>query len=327
MGSKLSKWQDAQPSTTRRTVAKTEKEPECSDAAMPGTEKVPEGPLTNKIVEAAPAPIEPKPQNTLVETGFKAFSAMGLKPEILSGIEKLGLSEPSEIQQLAIPQLVQRKSLHIRHISKSGKSLALIISILQLIDAGNPSYQVAILVNTREQITQLLQYWNPVLSCIPDVRILGLYPNKLRDFFKTTGYQILLCTVGRFQYILQTGGLFDSWELHDMGVNLKDLRCLVFDDIEHVDMNTERAEELVGDILESLPADLQVVTASAIRVPELEKGLMKLGNPPALLLAGSPHYEKCMDQTMQVHVLAKEFRRDRLIKSKGYRFGADIDEV
>ncbi|KAF2473930.1 P-loop containing nucleoside triphosphate hydrolase protein [Lindgomyces ingoldianus] len=275
----------------------------------------------------------------VVEKGFKAFADMGLKSEILEGIESFGLSEPAEIQQLAIPHLLERKSLHIRHVSKSGKSLAIIIALLQLVDPTGPDFQITVLLRTREQVRQFADTMKKIASSMSGIHILDLHPGKMREFFKTTGHQILVCSVGRFQYILEMEGLFDSWELHAMGVNLSKLRCLVFDDIEYLGMEYKGLEELMGTISEKLPTDLQIVTACAFALPELEEATTKLKKPPILIVSGkfnrtdiSPNTDPPnsppalqMGHQLPVYVLAEEFKRDHLMQSDGYRFGAALD--
>lgn len=63
----------------------------------------------------------------------KSFSGYGLSPEILNGLEELNLKTPTNIQDLAIPQLQKQNHAVVAAETGSGKTVAYLVPIIEKI--------------------------------------------------------------------------------------------------------------------------------------------------------------------------------------------------
>ncbi|MFA6546425.1 MAG: DEAD/DEAH box helicase, partial [Limisphaerales bacterium] len=87
----------------------------------------------------------------------KLFSELGLSPEILKAIDKLGFEQAAPIQAAAIPVLLAGKDVVGQSQTGSGKTAAFAIPALEKIDAQDRSLQVLILCPTRELAVQVCE--------------------------------------------------------------------------------------------------------------------------------------------------------------------------
>ncbi|OCK76019.1 P-loop containing nucleoside triphosphate hydrolase protein [Lepidopterella palustris CBS 459.81] len=224
------------------------------------------------------------------------------------GIAALNLVEPSEIQQLAIPSLLRRESIQIRHYSKSGKSLALAISILQLACPSLQNYQAVILLATREQIQSLSAVMSELAQSMPAIKIHTLIAGtKMRDMIenvKEGGHQIMIASPGRFEWLMQSRD--------DLG--------LVVD----LGSRFPHFVETLKTFPQYFDEDVEVVSANCIPHVQLEAVLHSFKHPPIKIVNGQG-YVYCGD-TIPIHVLREDARRDHLIKSNGYRFGSALKQ-
>ena len=89
------------------------------------------------------------------------FTELGLLPEILGSLEKLGYSEPTPIQQQAIPLALQGKDILGCAQTGTGKTAAFSIPLLQLIsksrndNSSKRPIKALILTPTRELAAQI----------------------------------------------------------------------------------------------------------------------------------------------------------------------------
>lgn len=82
------------------------------------------------------------------------FRQLGIDEDILSSIEMLGFNEPTEIQQKAIPVVIEKKDLIAGSATGSGKTLAFGAGIIQHVRKG-AGMQALILAPTRELAEQI----------------------------------------------------------------------------------------------------------------------------------------------------------------------------
>ncbi|KAF2494212.1 P-loop containing nucleoside triphosphate hydrolase protein [Lophium mytilinum] len=264
-----------------------------------------------------------------LEDGSKSFADLGLKDELLRGIEAFGLSEPSEIQQLAIPSLLQRDSMHIRHFSKSGKSLALAISALQLIDTTIPFFQVVILVAPHFKLEVLADEMQQLAAFMPDIKTLAISsPPNIRvvaEKMRAGPHHILIASPWKFRYFAETGGPMDSWEIQGLGMDFSKVKYVMFDDITEMAYSSvtgdERYRGFVKTIAENLNTDVNIVTTNCTTESEFEEALSAFRKCPRKVIAARATW---YSETLPVYTLREEARRDHLMKGKspgGYRFG------
>src|SRR5258706_12172366 len=85
----------------------------------------------------------------------KLFSELGLSPELLKAIDKLGFEQAAPIQAEAIPVLMQGKDVVGQSQTGSGKTAAFAIPAIEKTDALKRVVQVLILCPTRELAVQV----------------------------------------------------------------------------------------------------------------------------------------------------------------------------
>src|SRR6202142_2008485 len=85
----------------------------------------------------------------------KLFSELGLSPEILKAIDKLGFEKAAPIQAEAIPVLMSGKDVVGQSQTGSGKTAAFAIPAIEKTDPNLRAVQVLILCPTRELAVQV----------------------------------------------------------------------------------------------------------------------------------------------------------------------------
>lgn len=87
------------------------------------------------------------------------FRDFNLSPKIIQALDSLGITQPTEIQEKAIPVLLNSEliDLHGQAQTGTGKTLAFGIPILQTIDLSVKKPQALIVAPTRELVVQICQ--------------------------------------------------------------------------------------------------------------------------------------------------------------------------
>jgi ATP-dependent RNA helicase DeaD len=83
------------------------------------------------------------------------FSDLGISEEILRAVEEMGYTQPSPIQQQAIPFVLQGRDLIGQAQTGTGKTAAFAIPIIDLVDPDFIKPQAIILCPTRELAVQV----------------------------------------------------------------------------------------------------------------------------------------------------------------------------
>lgn len=86
---------------------------------------------------------------------MKSFLELGIIPPILKALEEMGFSEPTPVQERAIPHILNHEDLIVMSKTGSGKTAVFGVSLLQLIDPEKPGPQGLILTPTRELAVQV----------------------------------------------------------------------------------------------------------------------------------------------------------------------------
>ncbi|PCI12015.1 MAG: DEAD/DEAH box helicase, partial [Flavobacteriaceae bacterium] len=82
---------------------------------------------------------------------MSTFKDLGLKPEIISALTELGYEKSTEIQEKAIPQVINsNQDLKAFAQTGTGKTAAFSLPILEKIDLNSKDVQAIILSPTRE---------------------------------------------------------------------------------------------------------------------------------------------------------------------------------
>lgn len=87
---------------------------------------------------------------------MSTFSSLGISKSIIKGLNELGIKVPSEIQERAIPLLVQgQKDFVGQAQTGTGKTAAFGLPLLELVDPNVKDIQALILAPTRELCQQI----------------------------------------------------------------------------------------------------------------------------------------------------------------------------
>src|SRR5438046_3188387 len=85
----------------------------------------------------------------------KLFSELGLSPEVLKAIDKMGFEQAAPIQAEAIPVLMAGGDVVGQSQTGSGKTAAFAIPAIEKVDAQKRVVQVLVLCPTRELAVQV----------------------------------------------------------------------------------------------------------------------------------------------------------------------------
>jgi len=137
------------------------------------------------------------------------FEQLGLNESLLLAIKDLGFENPSEVQQKAIPLLLE-KDIDIVALAQTGtgKTAAFGFPLIQKIDANNRGTQALILSPTRElclQITNEIKLYSKYVKGLNIVAVYGgaSITDQARDVKR--GAQIIVATPGRMQDMINRG--------------------------------------------------------------------------------------------------------------------------
>lgn len=83
------------------------------------------------------------------------FKELNLNVELIDALEKMGITEPTAIQEKAIPLVLEGKNLICQSETGTGKTLAYLLPIMEKIDATKRETQCIILAPTHELAAQI----------------------------------------------------------------------------------------------------------------------------------------------------------------------------
>ncbi len=106
---------------------------------------------------------------------MQGFRDLGVSEEILLALKKQGVSEPTKVQQEAIPPLLQWRDVIAKAPTGTGKTFAFGIPMLEHIDTEEPGIQGLILAPTRELALQIGDELRGLLAYYKDIRVAVLY--------------------------------------------------------------------------------------------------------------------------------------------------------
>ena len=86
-----------------------------------------------------------------------SFAALPLSPEVLRAVEDMGFTQMTEIQQKAIPAVLDKRDVIGRSSTGTGKTAAFGLPAVELCESGQAGPQVLILLPTRELALQVCE--------------------------------------------------------------------------------------------------------------------------------------------------------------------------
>ena len=189
----------------------------------------------------------------------KAFAELGLSPEMLKAVARLGFEEATPIQSEAIPPLLTGCDLVGQSQTGSGKTAAYAIPVIERIVTEQKMPQALILCPTRELALQVAEEVAKLSMFKRGVRELPIYggasyERQLRGLQE--GAQIIIGTPGRVVDHLDRGTL-----------KLQGLRVVVLDEADRMlDMGFR---DEIEAILAKMPEERQTVLFSATLAPPI----------------------------------------------------------
>ena len=181
------------------------------------------------------------------------YSDFNLSEETLKAVERMGFTEMTEIQEKAIPVMMEGREIIAKAPTGTGKTCAFGIPIMEKIDPEKPAVQAIVLCPTRELSTQIVEELRQLAYFRPDIKVVAVYGGQPIDKQINAlkrGAQIVVATPGR---------MLDH--MHRRTINLTQVKIAVLDEAdEMLDMGFYRD---VCKILDRLPKERQMVMFSA----------------------------------------------------------------
>jgi ATP-dependent RNA helicase DeaD len=199
------------------------------------------------------------------------FAELGLDERILKSVEALGYTEPTPIQEKAIPVLLSgTKDLIGLAQTGTGKTAAFGLPLLQLIDGKARHPQALVVCPTRELCMQIVKEIELFKSNIKEIQIVAVYGGssismQIRDIRR--GVQIVVATPGRLIDLIER-----------KAINLDEINYVVLDeademlnmgfqdDIEFILKNTPK-RDATWLFSATMPAEIRNVSKRYMKTP------------------------------------------------------------
>ncbi len=206
------------------------------------------------------------------------FQQLGLNESLLLAIKDLGFENPSEVQEKAIPVLLEQNTdLVALAQTGTGKTAAFGFPLIQKIDAEDRSTQALILSPTRElclQITNEIKQYSKYVKGLHTVAVYGgaSITEQAREIKR--GAQIIVATPGRMQDMINRGL-----------ENIKNINFCILDEADEM-LNMGFYEDIVS-ILSDTPDEKNTWLFSATMPAEVARIAKKFMHDPAEVTVGS----------------------------------------
>lgn len=206
------------------------------------------------------------------------FEQLGLNESLLLAIKDLGFENPSEVQEKAIPVLLEQNTdLVALAQTGTGKTAAFGFPLIQKIDAENRNTQALILSPTRElclQITNEIKLYSKYIKGLHTVAVYGgaSITEQAREVKR--GAQIIVATPGRMQDMINRGL-----------VNIKNIDFCILDEADEM-LNMGFYEDICS-ILSDTPDEKNTWLFSATMPAEVARIAKKFMASPVEITVGS----------------------------------------
>jgi ATP-dependent RNA helicase DeaD len=243
----------------------------------------------------------------------KPFDQLGLSPEILKAVEKMGFEEASPIQTAVIPVALTGKDIIGMSSTGSGKTAAFAIPAIERADPKSREVQVLILCPTRELAVQVSEEFGKLALFkrgISGVPIYGgqSYERQFRALH--LGVQIVIGTPGRVMDHMEKGTL-----------KLDQLKLVILDEADRMlDMGFR---DDIEKILTAVPATRQMLFFSATMPRAIQDLISRYAKEPEWIKIESVAQNRPqVEQTwFEVDRRSKIEALTRLIDVNDFRYG------
>jgi len=250
-----------------------------------------------------------------------SFKELGLSEPILRSLEELNHTEPSEIQQQAIPVILAGKNLMAAAQTGTGKTGSFVLPIIEMLQERAKPYSknvhALVLTPTRELAAQVREsvYIYGKFTSTTSTAVFGgakIFPQKSK---LKKGVDVLVATPGR---------LLDL--VNQKAVKLDQVQILVLDEADHMlDMGfIHDIKKIIG----MTPPERQNLLFSATFSPEIKKLAQSLGDELVEISAQSPntavtkikqviyHVDKGKKNDLLAHMIEDEQWEQALVFSR-----------
>jgi ATP-dependent RNA helicase DeaD len=189
-----------------------------------------------------------------------SFSSLGLSDKIVTQLESLGITEPTNIQEQAIPHLLSGRDVVGQSQTGTGKTAAFALPMIERIDWQRPVVQALVLTPTRELAMQVSQAMKNFLGGnerrSPILTVYGGQSIDLQIRRLDTGVSAVVGTPGRVIDLIDRGYL-----------RLDKVDWLVLDEAD--EMLSMGFIDDIELILSKLPTERQTAFFSATMAPPI----------------------------------------------------------
>src|SRR5947209_8227170 len=211
------------------------------------------------------------------------FEELGLQENLLKAVGELGFTQPTPIQEKAIPVLLSgTKDLIGLAQTGTGKTAAFGLPLLQLIETNKKFPQALIVCTTRELCLQIVNEMEQFKKYMSFINVVAVYGGssismQIRDIKR--GVQIVVATPGRLIDLIER-----------KAINLEDIKYVVLDeademlnmgfqdDIEFILKNTPNRES-TWLFSATMPTEIRKVSKHYMKEPvEITVGKMNTAN-------------------------------------------------
>ncbi|MFI5134088.1 MAG: DEAD/DEAH box helicase, partial [Chitinophagales bacterium] len=210
------------------------------------------------------------------------FEALGIEESLLHSVKALGFTQPTPIQEKAIPVLLQGTKDFIGLAQTgTGKTAAFGLPLLQLINKENRFPQALIICPTRELCIQITNDLNSFKKGMGQVNVTAVYGGasmvlQIKDLKK--GTQIVVATPGRLIDLIERKAINLS-NIHYVVLDEADemLNMGFKDDIEFILQNTPNRQS-TWLFSATMPSEIRQVSKRYMKQPfEITIGKMNAG--------------------------------------------------
>jgi ATP-dependent RNA helicase DeaD len=243
----------------------------------------------------------------------KPFDQLGLTPELLKAVEKMGFEEASPIQTAVIPTILEGRDVVGMSSTGSGKTAAFAIPAIERVDPKVRAVQVLILCPTRELAVQVAEEAGKLALFKRGVMGVPIYGGQSyeRQFRALdAGAQVVIGTPGRVMDHMERGSL-----------KLDRLKLVILDEADRMlDMGFR---EDIEKILSGVPETRQVLFFSATMPRAIQDLIGRYARDPAWIKIDSVAQNRPqVEQTyFEVDRRSKIEALTRLIDVNDFRYG------
>ncbi|HZD42470.1 MAG TPA: DEAD/DEAH box helicase, partial [Methanomicrobiales archaeon] len=191
--------------------------------------------------------------------GYTSFSDLPISKDVLRAIAEMGFEEPTPIQSMAIPPIMEQRDVIGQAYTGTGKTAAYGIPALEMVDPRDRRVQSIILCPTRELAIQVSEELQKIGKYRKKLQILPIYggqPIERQITALRKGIQIVIGTPGRVMDHMRRRTL-----------SLDAVRLVVLDEAdEMLDMGFI---DDIETILRGIPRRRQMILFSATMPPEI----------------------------------------------------------